>query len=78
MSVIEQSGVVEAAEVIQRYLDVRPNAAETVEGVAKWWLARQRYNESIELTQQALDYLEANGQVVKFQLAGGRVMYRRA
>lgn len=78
MNAIEQENVQEAAEVIRRYLEVRPNAAETVEGVAKWWLTRQRFDDSVELAQEALDLLEGSGKVVKFHLAGGKVMYRRA
>ncbi|HKQ30692.1 MAG TPA: hypothetical protein VJS66_05345 [Burkholderiales bacterium] len=78
METNEQTQVVEAAEAIRRYLDVRPNAAETVEGVARWWLARQRRGEAVALAQNALDRLEAEGRVVKFNLAGGKVMYRRA
>ncbi len=77
MNANKQTNVMEAAKTIERYLAVRPNAAETVEGVAKWWLSRQRHDESIEIAQQALDYLESRGQVVRFHLAGGRVMYRR-
>ena len=74
---VNESNIVDAAEAIQRYLAQRPNAAETVEGVAKWWLARQRYDESVVLAQEALEYLESRGQVVRFHLAGGRVMYRQ-
>lgn len=73
-----EDNVIEAAEAIRRYLEVRPNAAETVHGVARWWLAQQRRDDTVEVAQQALDYLEAKGQVVKFHLAGGKVMYRRA
>ena len=70
--------VVEAADAIQRYLFVRPNAAETVDGVAEWWLARQRREDAVELARQALQYLEERGKVVRFHLAGGKVMFRRA
>lgn len=78
MSTSNGNAVVAAAEAIRRYLEVRPNAAETVEGVARWWLARQRHDDTVVLARQALDYLESQGQVVKFRLAGGKVMYRRA
>lgn len=78
VQVIEQGKVIEAAEAIRRYLAVRPNAAETLEGVAQWWLARQRLDDAIELTRRALEHLERHGQVVRFQLAGGKTLYRRA
>jgi hypothetical protein len=78
VSATEQSEVIEAAEAIRRYLAVRPNAAETVEGVAHWWLARQRREDTIELARRALIHLEERGQVVRFSLAGGKQMFRRA
>jgi hypothetical protein len=74
----EQGPVIEAAGAIQRYLADRPNAAETVEGVARWWLSRQRHADTVELVERALAYLERQGQVVRFHLAGGITLYRRA
>jgi hypothetical protein len=70
--------VIEAAEAIRRYLADRPNAAETVEGVAQWWLERQRRDDAVDLARRALAHLEASGQVVSFRLVGGRTLYRRA
>ena len=78
MTGTEQINVLEAASAIQRYLAVRPNAAETVEGVAQWWLSRQRREDTVDLARRALEHLEAQGQVVRFQLAGGKTMFRRA
>ena len=78
MNAIESNNVIDAADAIRRYLAVRPNAAETVEGVAQWWLSRQRRDDTVELAEQALAHLERQGEVVRFQLAGGRTMYRRA
>ncbi len=70
--------VKDIADAICRYLASRPNASETIDGVAKWWLLRQRYDDSVESVQQALDFLEANGEVIRFCVSGGKVMYRRA
>ncbi|MDX9768494.1 MAG: phage tail protein [Ectothiorhodospiraceae bacterium] len=63
------------AEAIHRYLLARPHALETIEGVAKWWLLRQRYDDDMELLRQALDYLVQKGCVVTVML-GGRIFYR--
>jgi hypothetical protein len=70
--------VKDAAATIQRYLNRHPKAVETVEGVTKWWLLRQRYDDSEELVQQALDYLERRGIVERLKMPGGKVMYRTA
>lgn len=63
------------ANAIRRYISSRPNATETVEGVARWWLVRQRYEDSVEVVQEALNYLEAEGKVTKIKVPGGKVVY---
>ncbi|ARU26671.1 hypothetical protein [Cellvibrio sp. PSBB006] len=65
------------AGIIRRYLSSCPEASETVEGIARWWLARQRYQDSLELVQHALDYLESQGQVEKVNASKGVVLYRK-
>ncbi len=69
--------VKKTATEIKRYLEARPNAAETVDGVAKWWLARQRYDDSRALVQAALEYLVAQGELKK-RKSGGKEIYCRA
>ena len=63
------------ANAISRYISSRPNASETVEGVARWWLLRQRYEDSIEIVKEALKYLEAEGKVAKLKVPGGKDVY---
>ena len=77
MSFLQQDQVLATATAIDRYLASRPKATETVEGVAKWWLVRQRYKDSIELVQEALDLLVNQGEVEKVRVAGGKVLYRK-
>lgn len=64
------------ANAISRYISSRPNASETVEGVARWWLLRQRYEDSLEVVQDALNYLEAEGKVARLKIPGGKEVYR--
>lgn len=66
------------AGAIKRYLLSRPNASETVDGVAKWWLLKQRYIDSIEKVQQALDMLEGEGYLTKLQLKDGKDYYTKS
>jgi Fe2+ or Zn2+ uptake regulation protein len=65
------------AEAIERYLSARPQAAETVEGITRWWLVRQQYEDSLELVQDALDLLVERGEVEKLSLSGGHPIYRK-
>jgi hypothetical protein len=73
-----QTPIAETAAAIERYLHARPQAAETVEGIARWWLHRQRYDDSVEVVQQALDLLVSRGTVERLAIAGGQTIYRTA
>ena len=77
MSLHERERVEDAASAIERYLSSRPQATETVEGVAKWWLVRQRYEDSLELVQLALDLLVESGELERVPMAGGKTLYRK-
>jgi hypothetical protein len=70
--------VIAVAQEIKSYLAAHPNAADSVEGVVKWWLTRQRYEQAADEVQQALDYLIAEGMVSKITTAGGRTVYSSA
>ncbi len=72
------SRVLEAAMAIKRYLQSHPNAADSSEGVLRWWLARQRYDESVETVRQALEWLVTEGEVEKTETYGGGPVYSSA
>ena len=68
--------VLSAAKAIKRYLSERPEAFDTADGVARWWLARQRLTDSLVTVQSALAHLESTGDVVVVQSEAGKPMYR--
>ena len=57
MSEFRDSDVQEIAHQIECYLKIHPNAADTIEGIAKWWLWEQGSDVSSLIIQKALDYL---------------------
>ncbi len=61
------------AEAIRRYLAEHPDAADSAEGIADWWL-----DEDVPATtvRDVLDSLVREGVVEKYEFAGGRVIYR--
>lgn len=73
----DERAIAEVAEAIKRYLNAHPNAADSVEGIARWWLARQRFEEAAEIVQQALEHLVVEGEVVKAVTGEGKVLYSR-
>lgn len=66
------------AQQIARYLEEHPNAADTLEGVVHWWLARQRYEDSVQTVEVALAWLVEQGLVTKQIAPGGQNVYSRA
>ncbi|MGP0628528.1 hypothetical protein ACTRW9_02350 [Nitrospina sp. 32_T5] len=59
---------------IQGYLEKHPRASDTPEGVMHW-LARQRYENMLELVGQALERLVQEGVMEKRKMPDGRWVY---
>jgi hypothetical protein len=70
--------IVVIAGIIERYLNEHPRAADTPEGICRWWVARRRYDESLHDVQNALDYLVELGRVSRVVLPDGAAIYARA
>jgi len=67
--------VLDIAHNISCYLDRHENAADTLEGVIKWWLKRQCCEESEVQVQRAIDYLCCQGRINKIILSEGKALY---
>ena len=65
-------------DAIHRYLNAHPDAADSAEGVAKWWLPSMNVTASVPEVEEALEQLLTLGLVRKRTLADGRVIYRAA
>jgi hypothetical protein len=63
---------------IQRYLSSHPDAADSVEGIRRWWIARLRLEESARHVQEALNRLVAQGVVIERVMPDGRAVYEMA
>lgn len=74
MSEFNDSDVQQIADQIECYLKNHPNAADTIEGITKWWLPGQGIEVSSLIVQQALNYLGSKS-VVTFNanLSGNKV-----
>lgn len=78
MPTISKQQVEGIAKEISHYLDEHPYAADSIEGIAEWWLARQRFEETVSLVQQAVENLMEQGQVEKVVGHSGKVIYTKA
>jgi len=74
----ERERVCSIEDEILRYLLERPNAADTAEGIKRWWLPRIRLDSAASDVEQALTHLVVRGKVLASELADGTTVYRNA
>jgi len=77
MSGMQDERRVHIAMRIETHLRECPNAADTVEGIAAWWLHGEGGLVDQECVQQALDYLVAQGKVMCIHSPDGHVLYAK-
>lgn len=70
--------IIVIADVIERYITEHPRAADTPDGIRRWWVAPQRYGESLADVQSALGYLVERGRLARITVADGTVIYAGA
>ena len=61
------------AEAIRRYLAAHPDAADSAQGIADWWLNEPA---PVDAVLDALESLVREGLVERRVLTGGRVIYK--
>jgi len=71
----KNADVVAVSQEIKRYLDAHPNAADSLEGIVRWWLPRQRYEEARQRVQSALDLLIAEGMIGMVETRDNKIIY---
>jgi len=64
-------------EILQ-YLKAHPDAGDTAEGIAEWWLTEQGTDESEVLVEQALNHLVKQGLLERHVLVEGTILYELA
>lgn len=70
--------VTELAEQIKRYLHAgNENSAETLDGIAAWWIPQQRIMEERSLVESALSKLCDEGVLTRRKNVDGTVLYTR-
>ena len=74
----DEAKIASLAAEIEQYLASHPSAADSMEGIRRWWLARLRVEEGVLRVQQALELLVTHGAVVEKRLADGPVLDARA
>ncbi|CAB1080685.1 hypothetical protein D1AOALGA4SA_8364 [Olavius algarvensis Delta 1 endosymbiont] len=77
MNNLRHSNVVSRALIdILAYLADHPDADDTIEGIAQWWLLEQRIRQQIPVVEKALAVLVEKGFVLKQSGSNGRTRFR--
>jgi phosphatidate phosphatase APP1 len=63
------------ARAIARYVRAHPNASDTLEGVARWWVASEAEHAPLDFLQRALDTLADQQVLSRRVLPDGRQVY---
>lgn len=63
-------------QLVMEYLEAHPQACDTIEGIARWWVTSQQVNNTTLVVQQALTVLQAKGYVSEERRIDGRIFYR--
>lgn len=72
------SEIVRLQDAILHYLQINPNAVDTLDGIINWWFPEQGYEQvGAESVYQALEQLIADKMVKKVPLINGAVLYKR-
>ena len=70
-----QSPSAEVAATVLAYLQHHPDAADTLEGIVRWWLPQQRYETEKARIEQVLETLVGEGTLSRERLPGGALLY---
>jgi hypothetical protein len=60
---------------ILQYLKSHPQAKDSLEGIAEWWLSPPLRHGDHEEIRKALDLLMARGEVIRVNLGNGQIVY---
>ncbi|MDL5365617.1 hypothetical protein QSH18_08375 [Xanthomonas sp. NCPPB 2654] len=65
----------EVADAVLSYLRAHPEAADTLQGIVRWWLPQQRYNRESGRIEAVLTSLAERGRLQVRMLPDGQFLY---
>lgn len=75
----DEGGLVESiANAILDHLLAHPLAADSADGVARWWLGPAHSNVRVELVERALNLLVSRRAVRRLSLMDGTILFSQA
>lgn len=71
----DPDSVTVTAEQIAAYLRAHPDAADSIEGISRWWISQQRLEEASSHVRLALEFLVKDKVVATRAMPDGRIVY---
>jgi Fe2+ or Zn2+ uptake regulation protein len=66
------------SERIMKYLQERPHACDTLEGISRFWMEFERVDQSVDAVKNVLEILVEKGAVIKIERNGDMSIYKVA
>jgi hypothetical protein len=76
MTLPPKSNPSEICQGILQYLHDHPEAADSLDGIASWWLPQSGHSVTVESVQAALVQLVEERQIARIDLADGRTLFQ--
>jgi hypothetical protein len=73
--VCKEEDVLSIAAEIMTYLQQRPMASDSLDGITHWWLVQQAIVKNRKLVEQALEQLTREGKVVERKGSTSEAIY---
>jgi hypothetical protein len=64
------------AQEILAYLAEHPDAQDTLDGIAQWWLLERKIDKQLKIIKQALTSLKKQGRIEEYTSSDLRTVYR--
>lgn len=74
----EDDRVQAIAQAVEAYLAAHPYAADTADGIQRWWLAGASREEPLDMVRAALERLAAAGRIGRRVLPDGGIVFAQA
>ena len=75
MSEADEAAVEAIADAIRNYRETNPGAADSADGIQRWWLPSELHAEPLPLVERALERLVREGVMGRVFKEDGRVIY---
>lgn len=64
------------ARLLLQYMKKHPDAKHTAEGIARWWLLQQIFENEIKVVERVLEFFIDKGIITRVDVSGGKAYYQ--